>query len=427
MLCIHSPLVGYLLGMTLELTDPPSATYIEPPGKDCRWKDYGCPVTTVVDQATHDYFCDFLCDGDADRCWSQLRNYEKTHEICADGYWNVLAIAARTFTMIPTASPTCGIWPPSKKAPFIFDSAAPWTTTPPTAADLYKHAMSEIPVSSPQHANSVKVLGQILHPSHRPSEVEYMVSLTPPYILSTYPFRLPHWLSSQWTDAEGAVLMDATPKFSCLDIHCDRGLSTVSVALDKMVNLWLIWPPTEHNKTIFYAAREECTRTGTRIVDRIGTQLTDGAIFIADRTHALYLPSGYLSLIYTLEGGITTGMSFSGREDLPSFVECVQRELKEGTDVEDLKSTIRYLLSTMERSLMERDTAVVYSTACLWMRVMQSMKDAAARGLDWMGMRRGIHQLLIRCRAGNSLMVDKCPCGMLLNSPFFVHFVRHRL
>lgn len=379
------------------------------------------------DQEAHDAVCGFVCDKAVDRCWARVRQHEKVNEV-THGLWDQFGTVARNFKTIPMSSTRFGVRPPSNKSLILFDSSTCWASTAPSAADLNKYAMSEINSSSADYDQSLQVVHQLQRRGHRPAEVEFILSLAPPYILTRYPFRLPSWLGDQWTDAKGGVLMDATPKFTCLDLHCDRGISTVTVPLGSMVGLWLIWPPNEHNNRLFYAAKEECTRTGMKCVERIGTQLTDGVIVLTDHTHALYVPSGYIKLFYTLEGGYLTGMSFSGREDLPSFVACVEQEVRIGSDVEDLKNTIKFLLEALERSLLSIDTRVVFSTASLWMRVMQAMKDAAGRGLNWAGMPSLIHQTLIRCRIGNPIVVEQgCPCGQLVKGPFFRHFITHRL
>lgn len=398
-------------------------------GTACQWWPYGCPETHIVDQAKHDSVCDFFCDRAVDQCWAQLRRHERMNDI-TNGLWHLFATTANKFKTLPICtSTTTALWSPSKSSPVLFESSACWpTTVPPTTADVNKYSMSEIRASSPRHAQSVQVLSQLQRPNHRPAEVVFMLGLTPPYLLKNYPFCLPPWLSNQWTDAEGGVITDAMPKFSYLEVHCDRGLSTVSVSLGTMVNLWLIWPANEHNKNLFDLVKDECTCPDRSCMKLIGTQLTDGIIVITDHTQALYQPSGYLSLVYTIDGGYLTGMSFSGREDLPSFVDCVERELKAGTDVEDLKSTLWFLLSTLERSLLSPDTSVVYSTASLWLRVMQAMKKAAERGLKWSGMPRAIHQTLIRCRNANKIALEQgCPCGQPVVGPFFRHFAKHRL
>lgn len=390
-------------------------------GVACMWKLYGCPEINVVDQASHDALCDFFCDQEVDRCWAQLRQHEKMNEI-PDGLWNLFAATARKFKTLSLSTAISGISPPLKTSPIIFDPLPCWADSSPSSADVDRYGMSGV---RPPNSQSLQAAKQLRDANHKPAEVVYVLSLTPPYILTKYPLRLPGWLSNQWTDAEGGVLMDATPKFTCLDVHCDRGLSTISIPLGAMVTLWLIWPGNDQNNKLF----DECIRGGGTRVQQISMGLTEGIIAITDHTQAMYLPSGYLSLTYMLVGGYMTGISFSGREDLPSFVECVERELKYETDVQDLKSTITFLLATMERSLMSNDPAVIYNTACLWIRVMQAMKNATTtRGLKWLGMPRAIHQTLIRCRNGNKTIVEQgCPCGQVVRGPFFKHFVTHRL
>lgn len=392
---------------------------------------YGCLEDKVLNQRIHNSFCDFVCDNEVDKCWTLLRRHEKMAEMKGE-LWDHFQPVAATYKSISMSTNTSEIWPPSRESVIVYEAASSMPNTPATP-ELYRRVIGEIHSPRSRRDLAIKVRGQLENPQHSPSEVEYLLGLTSPSFLKEYPVSLPQWLSSQWTDAAGEVLMDATPKFTLLDIHCDRGLSTVSLPLGEMSTLWLIWPDTEHNKALYYGVTEQCNQAGTSRFKRIGAQLTDGIIFVANHTQAVYLPAGYLSLVYTLNGGIMSGMSFSGREDLPSYVECVERELVDGTDVQDLKSTISYLLITMERSLLSPDSLVVYNTACLWMRVMQAMKTAAIRGLDWKSspsMLRFIQQILIRCREASQIVVDQvCPCGRAVPGPFLHHFATrpHRL
>lgn len=214
-----------------------------------------------------------------------------------------------------------------------------------------------------------------------------------------------------------------------LKFDTDRELSTVSISLGQQVKIWLLWPPSPSNLEVFFEAREDSNRSGQYCFPKITHLLQEGKVIIADQSLALYVPAGWLHLVYTVRGGYLTEYTFSGTEDLPIFVQCVLAKINVCADIEDLKETIKFLIKVFERQLISVEKQRVYYAAEQWIKVITAMTTAAQeRGLIW-NMALEIKRALGAVAKANPINLGQdCPCGAAGSGKrFFQHFKTHCL
>lgn len=196
------------------------------------------------------------------------------------------------------------------------------------------------------------------------------------------------------------------------------------------VKLWILWPPTEHNVKTFYPAYEESLRRGTLCLRTIASSLQDGQAVIVDSTKAIYIPPGWIHWVYTLTGGYLIGKSFSGREDLELFIDCLERELEVASNTAAQEDTIRFMIRVIVSSLLSTDGVVVRWAACIFLRLVTAIERSVVdRGLVWSpSLERELVKAIKDCGHQNPIdLVGDCPCGKKNSGGkyFFDHFVRH--
>lgn len=244
---------------------------------------YGCHVQ-LPDGGAHESTCKFFYYPAVHLIWDARRAFEVEHRlqqrlsvICAD--------TARTFTPIERDSTLFS----SIKQPLAFDHITYWDKGPPMPSALNAIDMGEETAQQLEET-----------PGHRLSEFVPTLRIVSNPIATSNPFAIPRWLASLWTDLPSTqsssdipFSINATPRFTDIDIHCDCGLSVIALHHPGVRKLWLLWRPNENNVRDFYRSKSECDRIGTHCCEAIGRHLTDGGILLADGTTRIYIPSGY--------------------------------------------------------------------------------------------------------------------------------------
>lgn len=267
--------------------------------------------------------------------------------------------------------------------------------------------------------------------SHSPSTVVAIINMFPKPLLETHPIRVPAFL--QTGTHSGELTWNGTPTWAFTDCHVDLGMSNISLHVDKCSKVWVLWPPTPANNKLFYSAKQEATRRSElNVWEMIGGQLEGGQIAIADRTTGLFIPQGWIHLVYTLRGGYLTSYTYSCASEIPKFIECAGMELVvlEKDEVKAYAPTIQFLFSSIANELRSNDRVMLYAMIGHWIRVVD-MVDAGLVGQKHKyppATRLHISGLLSVLEKERKLDLGQdCPCGMHQSGAnIFRHLVIHK-
>lgn len=81
-------------------------------------------------------------------------------------------------------------------------------------------------------------------------------------------------------------------------------MSTISVHLPGMIKLWLLWPPSPFNMSLFRASYATVGEERS-CFELVAMYLEKGQVALADGRHALFIPAGWIHFVYTLCRDVT--------------------------------------------------------------------------------------------------------------------------
>ncbi|OBS16196.1 hypothetical protein FPOA_13112 [Fusarium poae] len=157
---------------------------------------------------------------------------------------------------------------------------------------------SEKPRSPLKIANLVPVLAQLDKPN--PSCVKYATNLGPGDGV-----KRPKVLAGEPSDSEMKTYTNITPEGTFIDLHVDQGYEGITLVGRGCVKLWVMFPPTEHNLTIWDEYRES-----QEILKSSWDRLKGGKVAIQTGNQAIILKPGLLHSTFTLRGGLVFGLTY---------------------------------------------------------------------------------------------------------------------
>ncbi|KAK3045911.1 hypothetical protein LTR09_012565 [Extremus antarcticus] len=183
-----------------------------------------------------------------------------------------------------------------------------------------------------QNANINLVLCQLARPSA--NNPVYAIGLEPAGLFHQYPFRAPPDLHQILTPhLEQRNVINATPKYSLVDLHIDYGIDGISSAFDGCRKLWLMFPPIERNLELMRIERDETCK-----LFRIGHHLEGGIVFEAASDKAVYIPARCLHAVYTGDGGFLFSLDFTTKPSIVPFGTYLSKRLYLTQDEEGQQS-----------------------------------------------------------------------------------------
>lgn len=183
----------------------------------CIWALYGC-TQLVESESAHSDNCVFKYHGDIQENIQQLSNYRVDERVVAAISEALKETGGKYAAVEMYEERTPAI---RRDIPFCFPASECWEARgAPTPGDLDQHVLSSLPDGPTKLRRILTILRQLNHEDHTPTEVQFALNMKPDAILSAYPLALPSWLSNLWSDHTGDIGMNATPRFSLVDLHC---------------------------------------------------------------------------------------------------------------------------------------------------------------------------------------------------------------
>ncbi|EXL64042.1 hypothetical protein FOPG_19688 [Fusarium oxysporum f. sp. conglutinans race 2 54008] len=154
-------------------------------------------------------------------------------------------------------------------------------------------------------ATLAEVLQQLTHPNL--ANVKYAVNLG-----HGHSTMKPMRFSLHKTESEMITNANVTPEGTCILPHIDRGNHVVTCLGRGCQKLWLLYPPTTTNLSLWAKYRKS-----NKIFEDLVDHLENGEVAVQNTDEAIYLPPGYIHATYTLKGGIVFGINYATKEGLP--------------------------------------------------------------------------------------------------------------
>lgn len=107
--------------------------------------------------------------------------------------------------------------------------------------------------------------------------------------------------------------INRTPAKAFVDLHSDRGMTGVAVAI-KCRKIWLFYPPIPHNRTRFMDEMSNQHRSGTNtesaketLLERCDRHLEGRVVIHQSARDVVIVPDGWFHAVFTLQAGFLLG------------------------------------------------------------------------------------------------------------------------
>lgn len=111
----------------------------------------------------------------------------------------------------------------------------------------------------------------------------------------------------------------------------DLGMHALSTTVYPCVKLWALYPPTKVNLDLLYKE----TGQEAKFL-RLAPMLEKGEYTVTQAWETIYLPAGYLHAVYTMEGGVLTGINWSSAADIEVVKNIFVREISSGNECPEI-------------------------------------------------------------------------------------------
>lgn len=164
----------------------------------------------------------------------------------------------------------------------------------------------------------------------------------------------------------------------------------------------------------------------------VGGKLEGGQIVIADSRMGLYVPQGWIHLVYTLRGGYLTSYTYTCAPQIDKFIMFASLELAvlEKGEVGEYTPTLQFLFTAISDELNSNDRDKLWTTLGQWLRVVERMDAGLMEQKHRYPpiMREHINGLLRGLERERKLDLGRdCPCGMPRSgADIFQHLAIHK-
>ncbi|RPB11985.1 hypothetical protein P167DRAFT_574636 [Morchella conica CCBAS932] len=231
------------------------------------------------------------------------------------------------------------------------------------------------------------IIHQLQWRNHSPSDVQYVLGVFPEVLCAQYPLSVPVSLDRRGSRV-GYEGYNLTPLHFWFDIHVEHGQDNIFACIGEAGEIWFLWPSTPKDEQEFYsnaylkANLDSGSRVRSSLTLRfalIATNLEFGRIARPGATYALYVPVGWIHGFLTINGGILEGHIFTATDRLETVLHCLNLEVDNGGNIEELQRTLSLILDMLEMKLVHGKTP--QESIRRWLKLLELLrKNKKTRG-----------------------------------------------